>query len=129
MEIQLIKRTEAFKIQTAQICHFTEYCVLKMPPLRTRLCPTVDTAPSEGFFSVTFGPFASDVSLRKVTIDSGGDLLTWTQSRQTQSDADLAVSRIAHVNGTYSFRLSFPLSHRKIIPEVRNIKRLHRVKK
>ncbi|XP_035503298.2 uncharacterized protein LOC118318071 isoform X3 [Scophthalmus maximus] len=94
-----------------------KYCVLKMPPLRTRLCPTVDTAPSEGFFSVTFGPFASDVSLRKVTIDSGGDLLTWTQSRQTQSDADLAVSRIAHVNGTYSFRLSFPLSHRKIIPE------------
>uniref|UniRef100_A0A8D3CH92 ZP domain-containing protein n=1 Tax=Scophthalmus maximus TaxID=52904 RepID=A0A8D3CH92_SCOMX len=91
--------------------------LLKTPLIPQTLNLIRNTAPSEGFFSVTFGPFASDVSLRKVTIDSGGDLLTWTQSRQTQSDADLAVSRIAHVNGTYSFRLSFPLSHRKIIPE------------
>ncbi|KAF0029252.1 hypothetical protein F2P81_018357 [Scophthalmus maximus] len=98
----------------SQLCSFR---LLKTPLIPQTLNLIRNTAPSEGFFSVTFGPFASDVSLRKVTIDSGGDLLTWTQSRQTQSDADLAVSRIAHVNGTYSFRLSFPLSHRKIIPE------------
>ncbi|GAA6216321.1 uncharacterized protein LOC108879968 isoform X1 [Lates japonicus] len=90
--------------------------------LKTPLIPqspilTKDTVSSEGLFSVILGPFAPDVSLQKVTVDSGGDLLTWTQSHQTQSDTDLAVSRLSHTNGSYSYRLSFPLSHPKIIPE------------
>ncbi|KAG7496552.1 hypothetical protein JOB18_020961 [Solea senegalensis] len=89
--------------------------------LRTPLIPqtpvlTRDRVATEGTFSVTFGPFAPDVVLQTVTVDSGGDLLTWSQSQQTQRDVDLAVSVLYHINGSY-FHVSFLLSHPKIIPE------------
>ncbi|XP_044040978.1 uncharacterized protein LOC122870680 [Siniperca chuatsi] len=90
--------------------------------LKTPLIPqipviTKHTVPSEGLFNVTLGVFAPDVSLQKVTVDGGGDLLTWTQSHRTPSDTDLSVSRLSHSNGSHSYHLCFPLSHPKIIPE------------
>ncbi|XP_059210369.1 uncharacterized protein LOC131989187 [Centropristis striata] len=83
--------------------------------LQTRLIPPIifTNNTSDGLFSVTFGLFAPDVSLQKVTVDGGGDLLTWTHS----DTADLSVSRLAHSNGSHSYHLRFPLSHPKIIPE------------
>ncbi|XP_069374787.1 uncharacterized protein [Paralichthys olivaceus] len=89
--------------------------LLKTPLIPQTLFLTSKT--SEGLFSVTLGPFAPDVSIQKVTIDGGGDILTWTQSHQTRSDADVAVSRLSYVNGSVSFQLSFLLSHPKVIPE------------
>ncbi|XP_029310823.1 uncharacterized protein LOC115023745 isoform X4 [Cottoperca gobio] len=86
--------------------------------LKTPLIPQVPfftdhTVPSERLFSVTLGLFAPDVSIQKVTVDGGGDLLTWTQ---TDTD-DLSVSRLSHSNGSHSYKFSFPLSHPKIIRE------------
>lgn len=69
-------------------------------------------------FSITLGVFAADASLQKVAVDGGGDLLTWTPSSGTRSDADLGVSRLSHSNGSHSYQIVFPLSHPKIIPEV-----------
>ncbi|XP_034425071.1 uncharacterized protein LOC117752051 isoform X1 [Hippoglossus hippoglossus] len=89
--------------------------LLKTPLIPQTLFLTRKT--SEGFFSVTLGQFAPDVSIQKVTVDGGGDVLTWTQSRQTQSGADIVVSRLSHDNGSVSFQLSFLVSHPKIIPE------------
>ncbi|XP_042368617.1 uncharacterized protein LOC121962427 [Plectropomus leopardus] len=86
--------------------------------LQTPLIPQIpvlanNTVPSEGLFFVTFGLFAPDVSLRRVTVDGGGDPLTWTQS---DSD-DLGVFRLSHSTGSHSYQLRFPLSHPKIIPQ------------
>uniref|UniRef100_A0A665VA21 ZP domain-containing protein n=1 Tax=Echeneis naucrates TaxID=173247 RepID=A0A665VA21_ECHNA len=91
--------------------------MLKTPAIRQTLILTKNTVPSGEVISVTLGPFASDVHLKKVTIDGGGDLLTWTPGRQTQTDTDLAVSRLSHINGSFSYQLSFLLSHPKIIPK------------
>ncbi|XP_063757025.1 uncharacterized protein LOC134876100 [Eleginops maclovinus] len=74
---------------------------------------TNNTVPSVGLFSVTLGLFAPDVSLQKVTLDAGGELLTWTKS---ETD-DLSVLRLSHSNGSHSYQLRFPLSHKKVIPE------------
>ncbi|XP_010766329.1 uncharacterized protein isoform X4 [Notothenia coriiceps] len=86
--------------------------------LKTPLIPqipvfTTKSVPSLGLLSVTLGLYAPDVSLQKVTLDGGGELLTWTQ---TETD-DLSVSRLSHSNGSHSYQLRFPLSHPKIIPE------------
>ncbi|KAK1890515.1 Zona pellucida sperm-binding protein 4 [Dissostichus eleginoides] len=86
--------------------------------LNTPLIPQIpvfanNSVPSLGLLSVTLGLFAPDVSLQKVTLDGGGELLTWTQ---TETD-DLSVSRLSHSNGSHSYQLRFPLSHPKIIPE------------
>ncbi|XP_062240526.1 uncharacterized protein LOC133950292 [Platichthys flesus] len=89
--------------------------LLKTPLIPQSLFLTRKT--SEGFFSVTLGPFAPDVSVQKVTVDGGGDVLTWNQSHQSQSGADFLVSRLSHVNGSISVQLSFLFSHPKIIPE------------
>ncbi|KAL3046352.1 hypothetical protein OYC64_004375 [Pagothenia borchgrevinki] len=86
--------------------------------LKTPLIPQIpvvtnNSVPSLGLLSVTLGLFAPDVSLQKVTLDGGGELLT---STQTETD-DLSVSRLSHSNGSYSYQLRFPLSHPRIIPE------------
>lgn len=86
---------------------------------------SADTVPSEGLLSATLGVFAADVSLQKVTVDGGGDLLTWTRSLQAQSD--LSVTRISHSNRSHSYQLHFLLSHPKIIPEVRMTERFYSV--
>lgn len=67
--------------------------------------------------SVTLGSFAADVALQKVTVDGGGGLVTWTE--RTQDDSDLRASRLPHANGSHTYLLQVPLSHPKIIPEVR----------
>ncbi|XP_068164909.1 uncharacterized protein [Antennarius striatus] len=74
-------------------------------------------APSDGVLSATLGVFAADASLQKVTLHGGGDLLTWTPTSLAPSKADLSVTRIAHGNGSHSYRLRLPLAHPKIIPE------------
>nr|XP_020441542.1 uncharacterized protein LOC109951398 isoform X2 [Monopterus albus] len=91
--------------------------LLSTPLIPQTLLFTNTTSPFKGLFSVTLGFFAPDVSLQKVAVDGGGDLLTWTQSHQTQSDTGLVLSRVSHHNGSYSYQLHFPLSHPKIIPE------------
>ncbi|XP_044196861.1 uncharacterized protein LOC122973433 isoform X2 [Thunnus albacares] len=88
--------------------------------LKTPLMPqtpvfTHNSVLSEGFFSVTLGSFAPDVSLQKVTVEGGGGLLTWTQSHQT--DINLIVSKLSYPNGSHFYLLRFPLSHPRIIPE------------
>uniref|UniRef100_A0A3P8UI34 Uncharacterized LOC103386730 n=2 Tax=Cynoglossus semilaevis TaxID=244447 RepID=A0A3P8UI34_CYNSE len=72
---------------------------------------------SNDSFSATLGPFAPDVSLEKVTLTSGGDLLTWTSSHHPQHDKDFVISKLSNNTGSYTFQLCFPLSHPKIIPE------------
>ncbi|XP_041634788.1 uncharacterized protein LOC121504188 isoform X5 [Cheilinus undulatus] len=72
---------------------------------------------SHGLLAVTLGVFAADVSLQKLTMDGGGDLLTWTYRNQTQLENDLIVSKLSHFNGSHSYRISFLMSHPKIIPE------------
>lgn len=95
------------------------------------LCLSLSTeaVPSKGLFSFTVGSFAADVSLQKATVDGGGDLLTWTWSHQTQNDTDLSVSRLSHSDGSHSYQLRFPLSHPKIIPEVRVTEQFYHVYK
>uniref|UniRef100_A0A3Q3GT99 Uncharacterized LOC109980733 n=1 Tax=Labrus bergylta TaxID=56723 RepID=A0A3Q3GT99_9LABR len=98
----------------------TQYRCFRL--LKTPLIPQIpiftdNTVPSEGFFSVTLGVFAADVSLQKVTVDGSGDLLIWTYSNQTLSDKDLSVSKLSHPNGSHSYRVLFPVSHPKVIPE------------
>ncbi|XP_042256482.1 uncharacterized protein LOC121888937 isoform X2 [Thunnus maccoyii] len=88
--------------------------------LKTSLMPqtpvfTHNSVLSEGFFSVTLGSFAPDVSLQKVTVEGGGGLLTWTQSHQT--DINLIVSKLSYPNGSHFYLFRFPLSHPRIIPE------------
>lgn len=78
---------------------------------------STDAVPSEGFLFVNLGSFAPDVSLQKVTVEGGGGLLTWTQRHQT--DTDLIMSKLSHPNARHSYLLRLPLSHPKIIPEVR----------
>ncbi|XP_037614711.1 uncharacterized protein LOC119481661 [Sebastes umbrosus] len=83
--------------------------------VKTPLIPQIpvftnNTFPSEGLFSVTLGVFAPDVSLEKVTVIGGGDLLTWTQS-------DTDVLSVLHSNGSHSYQLRYLLSHPNIIPE------------
>ncbi|XP_033992851.1 uncharacterized protein LOC117488166 [Trematomus bernacchii] len=87
--------------------------LLKTPLIPQIAVVTNNSVPSLGLLSVTLGLFAPDVSLQKVTLDGGGELLT---STQTETD-DLSVSRLSHSNGSHSYQLRFPLSHPRIIPE------------
>ncbi|XP_034532827.1 uncharacterized protein LOC117807603 isoform X2 [Notolabrus celidotus] len=98
----------------------TRHCSFRL--LKTPLIPqipffTQKSASSEGLLAIALGVFAADISLQKVTVDGGGDLLTWTHSNKTQSKADISVSKFSHPNGSHSYQLYFPLSHPKIIPE------------
>ncbi|CAJ1086213.1 uncharacterized protein LOC117807603 isoform X1 [Xyrichtys novacula] len=91
--------------------------LLKTPQIPQIPFITQNSVLPGGLFAVTFGVFAADVSLQKLTVDSGGDLLTWTPSEQTQNNTDIIVSKLSHPNGSHSYLLYFPLSHPKIIPE------------
>lgn len=89
------------------------------------LSPSTDAVSSERLVSVTLGSFAADVALQKVTVDGGGGLRTWTErTERTQDDVDLRASRLPHSNGSHSYLLQIPLSHPKIIPEVRTMELL-----
>lgn len=79
---------------------------------------TEATSP-ERLVTVTLGSFAADVALQKVTVDGGGGLVTWTES--PQDVAGLRASRLPHANGSHSYLLRIPLSHPKMIPEVRTM--------
>ncbi|KAM9717687.1 uncharacterized protein ACNS7B_021299 isoform 2-T2 [Menidia menidia] len=87
---------------------------LQTPFVPQSLVLTHNQASSRELLSVSLGSFAADVHLLKVTVDGGGDLLTWTRNR---TGSDLTVSRFFHSNGSHFYRLSLLLSHPKIIPE------------
>lgn len=72
--------------------------------------------------TVTLGSFAADVALQKITVDGGGGLVTWTE--RTQDVVGLRASRLPHANGSHSYLLQIPLSHPKMIPEVRTMEPL-----
>ncbi|XP_060887607.1 uncharacterized protein LOC132958654 isoform X3 [Labrus mixtus] len=99
------------------LTQYRSFRLLKTPLIPQIPIFTDNTVPSEGFFSVTLGVFAADVSLQKVTVDGSGDLLIWTYSNQTLSDKDLSVSKLSHPNGSHSYRVLVPVSHPKVIPE------------
>ncbi|XP_051800195.1 uncharacterized protein LOC127532492 [Acanthochromis polyacanthus] len=91
--------------------------LLKTPLIPQTLVLTKDKVSPRGFLSVTLGHFSPHVHLKRVTVDGGGNLLTWSKNPQRQSDKDFVVSRLTHSNRSSSYQLRLPMSHPKIIPE------------
>ncbi|XP_023130762.2 uncharacterized protein LOC111571701 isoform X1 [Amphiprion ocellaris] len=91
--------------------------LLKTPLIPQTLVLTKDKVSPRGLLSVTLGHFPPHVHLKRVTVDGGGNLLTWSKNPQRQSDKDFVVSRLTHSNRSYSYQLRLPLSHPKIIPK------------
>lgn len=123
---------KTFYCINAEICWTWDFGfsgVLIIPPSLVSVSLSTEAVPSKGLFSFTVGSFAADVSLQKATVDGGGDLLTWTWSHQTQNNTDLSVSALSHSDGSHSYQLRFPLSHPKIIPEVRVTEQFYHVYK
>nr|XP_008281070.1 PREDICTED: uncharacterized protein LOC103358044 [Stegastes partitus] len=91
--------------------------LLKTPLIPQTLVLTKDEGSPSGLLSVTLGLFTAQVHLKRVTVDGGGNLLTWSHNPHRRSDADLEVFKLSHSNGSHSYQLRLPLSHSKIIPE------------
>ncbi|XP_023688179.2 zona pellucida protein AX 4 isoform X1 [Paramormyrops kingsleyae] len=77
-----------------------------------RLILINNTIPGQGIFSVTFGVFSPEVSLRSVAV--GGEApLSWAQARK----AGIQVSLMPFANGSHAYQLQVPFMHPHVFLE------------
>ncbi|XP_048883672.1 zona pellucida protein AX 4 isoform X3 [Brienomyrus brachyistius] len=77
-----------------------------------RLVLINNTIPGQGMFSVTFGVFSPEVSLRSVAV-RGEAPLSWAQARKS----GLRVSLMPFANGSHAYQIQVPFTHPQVFLE------------